>query len=86
LTLSGSITATSQTCCAGVRGNVDGDPDELIASVDVMYFIDWLFNDGVIPGCFKEADVDGDGVLCILDLDYLVNYLWLGGSAPKACY
>ncbi len=74
-------------CCIGIRGNVDGDNQELINVSDLTYFIEFLFRDGSEPGCFDEADVitaSGDG-LNISDLTFLIDYLFRGGPPPPQC-
>lgn len=37
------------------------------------------------PNCLEEADIDGTGQIDILDLTYLVEYLFLSGPEPLPC-
>lgn len=79
------------SCCQGIRGNVDGDPDDLVDISDLIYLADWMFSDfggdpddhGPPPPCMDEADVDGSGSQDISDLVYLVDYMFMGGPAPQ---
>lgn len=72
-------------CCVGLRGNVDGDLDDLCNIVDLVYLVDHLFGGGEEPQCMEEADVNADGVVNIVDLTYLVAYLFGGGPPPEPC-
>ena len=44
-----------------------------------------MFDNGQIPVCFDEADVDASGAHDIGDLVYLVNYMFVGGNLPLDC-
>jgi hypothetical protein len=61
--------------CCEVMGdyNHDGRFDIL----DLDDFIHWTFSiwPNFPPYCLEEVDVTGDGVISILDLDFLVGYL-----------
>ncbi len=72
-------------CCIGIRGNVDGDPNDLVNIADLTYLVDYLFRGGPAPPCFEEGDVNGDGDINVADLTYLVDYLFRGGPAPSPC-
>ena len=64
------------------RGDVNGDGK--IDVVDVVYLINYLFNDGP-PPCPKEAgDANCDGSVNVIDVVYLINYLF-GGGPPPSC-
>lgn len=79
-------------CCADFRGNVDGDPDDQITIADLVYLVDFMFNGGLEPTCWKEANINGDLVGDILqqvdvaDLVHLVDYMFTGGAAPPTCF
>ena len=75
------------TCCIGIRGNADNDPEDKVNIVDLTYFIAYLFTGGPPPPCAYEANIDGDCKenLNIVDLTRLVAYLFTGGDAPPAC-
>ncbi|MDH4032390.1 MAG: hypothetical protein OEV80_01165, partial [candidate division Zixibacteria bacterium] len=73
-------------CCnLPIRGNIDCDSYDLIDLIDLVYLIDWMFNGGPGPVCWREANVDGSGhdsltfettsEITITDLVYLVEYL-----------
>ena len=77
-------------CCQGIRGNVDGDPEDLIDISDLVYLVDYMFTGGSAPTCWEEANVDGNGLdddsgIDISDLVYLVDYMFNGGPAPVSC-
>lgn len=74
-------------CCLGIRGNVDGDAEDLVGIVDLTALVSYLFGGGQEPGCPDEANIDGDGedAVNIVDLTHLVAYLFGGGSPPEAC-
>jgi hypothetical protein len=81
------------SCCRGIRGNIDGDPDDQVDIADLIYLADWMFSDfsgdlddyGPPPPCMDEADMDGSGSHDISDLVYLVDYMFLDGPPPVAC-
>lgn len=72
-------------CCVGIRGNVDGDPQDIIDISDLTYLTDYMFGGGTAPPCMEEADVDDSGGIDIADLVHLVNYIFCGGVAPSNC-
>ena len=72
-------------CCVGMRGNVDGDPLDEINIADLVYLVNYMFNEGSESPCFEEADVNGNGPLDIADLVYLVQYMFSGGPDPEEC-
>jgi hypothetical protein len=63
-----------------VRGDVIGD-----GAVDIGDALAILFRlfAGKAIGCQKSADTNDDGSVNVTDVVYLLNYLFLGGSAPK---
>lgn len=72
-------------CCIGIRGNVDGDPDEIIDISDQVYMVDYQFRGGPEPECLKEADLNLDGIIDIEDLVMLLDYVFHGGAEPLDC-
>ncbi|MEA3297402.1 MAG: hypothetical protein U9R56_06010, partial [candidate division Zixibacteria bacterium] len=62
-----------------VCGDIDGDgnnPD----IVDLIYLVDWMFNNGPLPPVLDAADVDGSGGYPdVADLMYLVNFMFNEG-------
>ncbi len=71
--------------CFGIRGNVDGDPEDKINIADLTYLADFLFSGGSPPPSTEEADVDASGSINVADVTYLVDYLFSEGPAPVAC-
>ncbi|MDH4035465.1 MAG: DUF362 domain-containing protein, partial [candidate division Zixibacteria bacterium] len=47
-------------CCKDIRGNVDGDPLDVVDIGDLVYLVDFMFSGGADPDCWKEANIDGD--------------------------
>lgn len=74
-----------ETCCLGIRGNVDADVADQIDIADLVYFVSFSFSGGPAPTCFEEADVDGTLNLDIGDIVYLVSFMFSGGPVPIAC-
>jgi hypothetical protein len=72
-------------CCIGIRGNANGDPDDLVNIADQTYLVAYLKSMGPEPPCFEEADVNGSGIISIPDVTYLMAYLKSIGPAPPAC-
>jgi len=72
-------------CCIDMRGNVDGDVDDQIDVADVIYLVDYMFEDGSAPPCFDESDVDGDGDVNVADLICLIDYVFQNGPTPALC-
>jgi hypothetical protein len=73
------------SCCIGIRGNVDGDPDDIVDISDLVYLVDYMFSDGPAPPCPNEADIDPNEAVDISDLVYLVDYMFSGGPPPADC-
>lgn len=86
ITVNGLIHYSS--CCQGIRGNIDNDPAQEINIVDLVYLVNFMFNGGPEPPCWKEANVNGDifEQVNIEDLVYLVSYMFSGGPAPAVCF
>ncbi len=70
-----------QGCCVGIRGNVDGDPGDLVDIGDVMGLVTYLSGYGDAPPCYLEDDANGSGVIDIADIAFLVSYLVFGGPS-----
>jgi hypothetical protein len=71
--------------CIDNRGNVDGDPDDIVDISDLVYLVDYMFIGGPPPPFPEETDMNGDGGIDISDLVYLVDYMFNGGPAPVPC-
>lgn len=65
------------------RGDMDGLIGITIA--DLVYMVDYMFNNGFPPIPEDLADVDCSGTVDIADLVYLVDWMFTGGPAPCGC-
>jgi hypothetical protein len=72
-------------CIPPMRGNVDYGPGDVIDIADLVYLVDYMFNEGPEPPCFEEADMNCDGQIDIADLVHLVDYMFTGGPPPCRC-
>jgi hypothetical protein len=72
-------------CCVGMRGNVDLT-DDGITIADVTALVHQLYVKRELE-CPKACNVDGDKneTVDIVDLVYLIDYMFRGGPAPAAC-
>ena len=73
--------------CCFLRGDVDHSGVAPVDIADLVYLVDYMFNQGPEPECFEEGDVDGSGVMPIdiADLVYLVDYMFNSGPEPPPC-
>ncbi len=76
------------SCCLGDRGNVDNGPDDFVDISDLVYLVEYMFEDGPAPPCMDEANLNADpeGGVDISDLVYLVDYMFLSGPPPQPCH
>lgn len=85
-----NTTASIESCCIGMRGNVDSDPEDIVDIEDLVFFVDYAFHypAEVEPACPREADVDASGYLDIMDIVQLVDYMFRDKpeAAPKSCF
>ncbi len=73
-------------CCCTLRGNVDHAGGETLDIADLIWVVDYMFNEGDGFGCPMEADIDGSGSgPDIADLVHLVDYMFNAGPAPPVC-
>ena len=72
-------------CCAGIRGDVNGDglgPN----NIDLVNLVNYLFRFGPVPWCALESDLNGDNSpYNILGLNYMVNFIFRNGPLPGPC-
>lgn len=77
------------SCCVGMKGNIDGSPDEGIDISDLTILINYLFLDfNYVLVCPEEADVSpetGDGTTDISDLTALVQFLFISATPLPDC-
>ncbi len=79
---------TLKTCCQGITGNVDCDPEDRVDISDIAALIDNLYISLNMPCCFAEANVDGDPgrTVDIADLSALIDYLYISYTPPRPCF
>ncbi|HKK21494.1 MAG TPA: M1 family aminopeptidase, partial [candidate division Zixibacteria bacterium] len=63
-----------------VPGDADGSGSLDIA--DLIFMVDYMFNNGPAPALAASADVNGDCKLDISDIIYLVDYQYADGPPP----
>lgn len=70
----------NESCCLGVTGNVDGDPDEMITLTDITILVQSVFVtfDFASLACQGEANASGDTAcdLTLTDITRLINHLF----------
>lgn len=78
------ITVLADTCCVDPRGNVDGDPFNILDIDDIVYLVEFGFSfpAGPPPPCLDEADANGDGFIDIDDVVWFVEYAFGFPSGP----
>ena len=69
-------------CCYYSRGNYDGDEEDVIDIADLVYMVEFQFDQppGSAPPCFEEGDGNGDGTIDIDDLVLMVEFQF--GTPP----
>ncbi|MGB2697453.1 MAG: dockerin type I domain-containing protein, partial [Candidatus Zixiibacteriota bacterium] len=83
ITSDGLLADSEAVTCSVIaykRGDANGDRNVTIA--DVVFLINYLFNDGPAPVPWGAGDGNGDGNVTIVDAVYLVNYLFNDGPPP----
>ena len=85
--LSAILGVEIQGCCAGMRGNIDKDADNIIDIADLVYMVDFMFLGGPAPNCIEQANINGDlgEHIDISDLVALVYFMYGGGPVPAMC-
>ena len=63
----------------------DCNGDGAINVSDVVYLINYLFNETSPPDPLEVGDVNCDGKVDVVDVVYLINYLFGEGPSPKCC-
>lgn len=70
-------------CCV-VMGDVVDDGEVNIE--DLVFLVNFMFNQGPVPPCMDATDIDGNSEgPNIADLVYLVTWMFSGGPAPVTC-
>ena len=65
-----------------MRGDANGDG--VIDAVDIVYLINYLFNETSAPDPLEAGDANCDGKVDVVDIVYLINYLF-GEGPPPGC-
>ena len=76
----------SSSCCVDVRGNVNADENDQTDIVDLVFLINYFYDEGPGTTCFEESDINRSGAVDIGDIVYLVNYMFNNGPAPFNCH
>ncbi len=63
-----------------IPGDVNGDHS--VDVEDLVYMVEYMFNDGPAPAMEASADVNGDCSVDISDVVYMAEYEFLSGPAP----
>lgn len=66
-----------QCLCVGTRGNVDGNPNDLVDIADLAFLVDHLFILNPALPCPEEANADGMGNIDVADLTFMVDALFI---------
>jgi agmatine/peptidylarginine deiminase len=76
----------SDTQMVGLYVYITGDAnrDKEANVVDVVYLINYLFDNGPEPQPYESGDINCDGEVTVSDVVYLINYLFKNGP-PPAC-
>ena len=74
------------SACCQIMGDVKHDGSGPLID-DLVYLVTYMFQDGPLPPCMAETDVNGDGSAFpdIADLVYLVTYMFQDGPALAPC-
>ena len=64
-----------------MRGDANGDG--VINVTDIVYLINYLFNETSPPDPLEAGDANCDGKVDVVDIVYLINYLF--GEGPPPC-
>jgi len=75
----------TSSCCANLRGNVNGDPKDAVNVIDLVFLVQYLFAGGASLPCKEEADMVINNSVNVVDLTFLVRYLFSGGAPPPPC-
>ncbi len=83
----GVLSIASGSCCLGDRGNINGSPDDALDISDLVFLVEFMFQEGASPPCMAEANINGsvDEQVDISDLVYMVNFMFADGPPPPSC-
>jgi hypothetical protein len=78
--------ACDEGCCMEpITGNVNFDAGDEINVSDLVYMVNFMFQEGPPPPCTEEADVDGTGSVDVADLVALAQFMFSSGASPSDC-
>jgi hypothetical protein len=60
----------------------DVNDDTVVNISDMVYILNFIFNDGTYPVSFMAADVNCNGRVSIGDVTYIMAYVFMGGNMP----
>ncbi len=63
-----------------LRGDPNSDGIKNIS--DVVYLVNYVFNNGAVPDPWFLGDTNCNGEITVSDIVYLINYLFRDGTAP----
>jgi len=72
---------SGDSCCCDVPGDADGSSNRQWPT-DRDYLIDYIYLSGQEPPCHDEGDVNGNGVINVVDIVFLNNYYILEDHDP----
>lgn len=75
------------SCCVGLTGNIDCDPEDMVDLGDLTRLIDYLFISFDPLCCREEANCDGDPdcIIDLGDLTRLIDYLFISFNPLPPC-
>ncbi|MDH4222952.1 MAG: dockerin type I repeat-containing protein, partial [candidate division Zixibacteria bacterium] len=66
---------------SGIYGDVNNNGD--VGVSDVVYLINYLFRDGVLPPVPNQADINADCDVSVSDVVYFIAHLFKSGPLPQ---
>jgi hypothetical protein len=60
----------------------DANGDSLVNIGDLLFLVNYLYQEGAEPCVCEAADCNNDGAINSADIVYLINYLFANGPAP----
>lgn len=65
---------------SGQEGDLNGD--NRVDLADIVYLVNFLFEDGPPPNPLAAGDLNGDCFITLSDLIHLINYIYNNGAPP----
>ena len=73
------------SCCSGMTGNVDCDPENLVDISDISRLVDDLYINRHPSCCSHAANIDLQGSVDIADLTQLIDHLFISFTPLTPC-